>query len=232
MAKGIRAGLLGMLCMMLSSAAIAQVTISGMVIDSTSFKSLPNVHIHISNKALGAITDEQGRFSLKASPFDTLSISIVGYVPVTFPVLVDQEDILIMMTEDVTYLTPIVVTGAFIRSPLIRDRPRVPYRRPKAAKLATGSGIAFDYFSRAQRELRKLQQLIIANEKVSAYNRLVTNPDFKKDMTERYGLSDDAYYKAILSFNQTRIFLIEYKTVEEVMAIMNDYFCQISNHCP
>jgi CarboxypepD_reg-like domain len=227
---GTRIVLLGIFCTA-TYMALAQVKISGIVIDSVSFKSLSNVHIRIKGKSTGTVTDDRGHFTVLAAPFDTLAISIVGYIPVTFPVLINEEDILILMSEDVTYLQPVIVTGAFIRSPLIRDKRNLVYRTPRAAKLVTGSGIAFDYFSREQRERRKLQRLIEVNEKMRSYNQLVTDPDFKNEMTTRYVLTEVEYYSAILNFNQTRITLIEYKTPEEVARIMNDYFCLISNHC-
>lgn len=216
--------------MALSSAAAAQVKISGIVIDSVTFKAISDVHVRINNKA-GTTTDKEGNFNIVAEPFDTLTFSRIGYLPVRFPVILNEEDIMIVMSEDVTYLLPVTVT-AIARSPLIRDKPVVAPRTPKAVPLATGSGIAFDYFSRAQRERRKLQRLLLANEKVYSYNLLISDPDFKDEIINNYALTEVEYYNAVLAFNTNHLANIEYKTIEEVTTILHDYFCRISVHCP
>ncbi|HLT71326.1 MAG TPA: carboxypeptidase-like regulatory domain-containing protein [Cyclobacteriaceae bacterium] len=225
-----RATFLLMVSLALSFSATAQVKISGIVIDSVTFKAIPDVHIRIKDKA-GTTSDKDGNFNIVAKPFDTLTFSRIGYLPVRFPVLLDEEDIMIVMAEDVTYLLPVTVT-ALARSPLIRDKAVVTPRVPKAAPLATGAGIAFDYFSRAQRERRKLQRLLLANEKVHSYNLLITDPDFKDEIVSSYALTDEEYYNAVLAFNTNYLASIEYKTIEEATTILHDYFCRISVSCP
>lgn len=211
--------------------ANAQVTISGIVVDSITFNSIPYAHIGIKGKEGGTVTDKEGRFSLQLKAFDTLLITAVGYVSLTFPALFDQEDILILMKEDVTFLREVTVFGNPIRSPLIKEKPELVIRRPPPARLATSSGIAFDYFSRAQRERRKLQRLISANERVQAYNSIITDPDFKARIQDKYNITDERYYEGVLSFNLNNLDMIYDKTEAEVLTIMDNYFCRISNQC-
>lgn len=227
----IRAAFLFLVVAGVSGAAVAQVRISGIVIDSVTFKAISDVHIRVNNH-VGTTTDEKGSFQVVATPFDTLTFSRIGYLPVKFPVILDEEDIIIVMSEDVTYLHPVVVTAPFPHSPLIRDKPVVAPRTLRPSRLATGSGIAFDYFSRAQRERRKLQRLLQANERVHSYHVLITDPDFKNEIVRTYALTDQAYYNAVLAFNTNHLASIEYKTIEEVTAILHDYFCRISDRCP
>ncbi|MDV3310540.1 MAG: carboxypeptidase-like regulatory domain-containing protein [Cyclobacteriaceae bacterium] len=208
----------------------AQVRVSGIVIDSVTFKALPGVHVRASGVG-GVITDEQGAFSIVAAPFDTLTFSSVGYLPVRFPVVIDEEDIIIVMAEDVTYLRPVVVTAPFIRSPLIREKPEVVPRVSRPAPLASEHGIAFDYFSRAQREKRKLFRMLEANQRVEAYAQLVADPLFKSEMIRRYALTENAYYAAIENFNIHLLDSIAYKTPEEVAGILDNYFCRVSHRC-
>jgi|SRR5690606_8433173 len=210
--------------------AHAQVRVSGIVIDSLTFKALPGVHVRASG-AGGVITDDKGAFSIVAAPFDTLTFSSVGYRPVRFPVILDEEDIIIVMTEDVTYLHPVLVTAPFVRSPLIKDKAEVEQRISRPAPLASEAGIAFDYFSRAQREKRKLFRYLEANQKVEAYARLVADPMFKNEMIRRYSLTENAYYTAIENFNMHLLDSIAYKTPEEVAGILDDYFCRVSYRC-
>lgn len=211
--------------------ATAQVKVSGIIVDSISFNAVPFAHIGVKGKPGGTVADDQGRFMLQLESFDTLHITAVGYIPLTFPVFFDQEDILILMREDVTLLREVTVFGNPILSPLIMEKREIVYRRPSAARLATGSGIAFDYFSKEQRQRRKLQRLVAANEKVDAYNNIITDPDFREGMQEKYKLSEDQYYQGVLSFNLNHIESIHDKNEDEVLVILNDYFCKISGRC-
>lgn len=214
-----------------STSVFSQVKINGIVVDSLSFKPLTNVHIKIKNKTGGTVTDERGFFFIRAVPFDTLLFSSIGYNTLSFPVILDEEDVIILLREDVTYLLPVIVTDKPILSPLIKEKKEFVYRRPAASRLVTGSGIAFDYFSREQREKRKLQKLIAANDKVFAYNQLITDPDFKNEIMRKYGFTEDEFYDAVLNFNLTRLESIEYKEREEVMVVLDNYFCRLSTKC-
>jgi hypothetical protein len=156
----------------------------------------------------------------------------VGYVTLSFPVIFDESDVIILLREDVTYLQAVIVTGRPILSPLIRPKKEYTYHRAAPSKLVTGSGIAFDYFSREQREKRKLQKLITANERVLAYHQVITDPEYKDEVIKKYQLTEDEYYNAVLSFNQTRLHTIEYRKKEEVITILNQYFCSLSKACP
>jgi hypothetical protein len=214
----------------LTPRAHAQVRVSGIVIDSVTFKAISGVHVRASG-AGGVITDEQGAFSMVAAPFDTLVFSSVGYRPVRFPVVVHEEDIIIVMAEDVTYLHPVLVTAPFVRSPLIKEKAAVEQRVSRPTPLASEAGIAFDYFSRAQREKRKLFRYLEANQRVEAYAKLVADPLFKNEMIRRYSLTENAYYTAIENFNLHLLDSIEYKTPEEVAGILDNYFCRVSYRC-
>ena len=220
-----------LLLTMVTSLAFGQVRISGIIVDSMSFKSLPNVHIKNKRTQSGLVSDENGFFKISAQPFDTLVFSAVGYFPLEFPVLTDEEDILIMMAEEVTYLQSVLVTGTMIQSPLIREKRQAVMRKPNPLPLASGSGIAFDYFTKAQREKRKLLKLIEANDRVMVYTHLITDPDFKEGILKRHNLSEEGYYELILKFNVTRIGSVEWKDEEEVVEILESYFCQQTGMC-
>jgi hypothetical protein len=220
-----------MIAFCLSMPAFGQVHISGMVVDSMSFKSLPNVHVQSKKTRAGVVSDESGFFKITAMPFDTLVFSRVGYFPFEFVVVIDEEDILIMMKEEVTYLLPVLVTGKGIQSPLIKEKEELPVRRVNALPMVSGSGIAFDYFSRAQREKRKLLKVIDANERVKAYTLVITDPEFKDSVIRKNRFTEDEYYELILTFNVTRISLVEGKEEDEVIEIMDAYFCSQSGRC-
>ena len=195
-----------------------------MVVDSLSFESLPNVHVKIKNKELGVVSGERGLFSIKAASFDTLIFSAVGYLPYKLPVLFDEEDIIILMSQDVTYLHPVIVEGKPIRSPLIRDKPIPPPATHAPKKMVTDQGISFSYFSREEREKRRLQKLIEANEKIKGYVNVITDPEFKAALLKKYKIQEEEYNRYLLEFNQTQVQQVEGKTEEEVRVILDKFF--------
>lgn len=217
--------------LLLVSPLFSQVKISGIIVDSLSFKSLPNVNIQVKGKPRGTTSDEKGYFSIKVAPFDTLLISEVGYLSVKFPVLVDEEDIIIRMSEDVIYLQAVTVNGRIVASPLIKEKPEIVYRKPTTTKLMSGAGVSFDYFSKQQRERRKLNKLIVANEKVQAYAEVVGDPEFEAMIRKKYAITEADYYRIMTAFNQTMYDKVTSKTREEIIKILDDYFCYQSGRC-
>lgn len=60
-------------------------TISGIVLDSDSLSSLPNVHI-TTHKNTGTVSDVLGQFAFKANVNDTLTFSFIGYKDYVFTI--------------------------------------------------------------------------------------------------------------------------------------------------
>ncbi len=71
-------------------------------------KNLPGV---------GAITDLDGRFSLKVGAYDVLQITFVGYQPVEIPVLSikDKNNLKVIMKEDNQTIDEVVVTASGVQ---------------------------------------------------------------------------------------------------------------------
>jgi len=93
-----------------SSLLMAQGIITGTVTDESSGESLPGVNIV--NPALknGAVTDINGKFSLKANPGDTLVFSFMGYQTKKVPVL-GSAPMNISMSQENKMLDEFVVVG-------------------------------------------------------------------------------------------------------------------------
>ena len=66
---------------------------------------------------VGAITDLDGRFSLKVGPYDVLQITFVGYQPVEIPVLSikDKNNLKVTMKEDNQTIDEVVVTASGVQ---------------------------------------------------------------------------------------------------------------------
>ena len=88
--------------------AVTGQTISGKVMDNTSKQPLSGVSINVVGTSIGATTDANGAFTIKAGPQSKLDISQVGYAPKRISVN-GQQDITIELTIQQTVLESVTV---------------------------------------------------------------------------------------------------------------------------
>lgn len=73
-------------------------------------ETIPGVTIRVKGTDLGTVSDTDGKFSIAASPTDTLAFSFIGYV--TQEVLVgNRSTIDVVMVTDVKDLDEVIVIG-------------------------------------------------------------------------------------------------------------------------
>lgn len=89
--------------------------ITGTVIDKTTKKPVAGATIVVVGTTDGAITDEAGKFALKAKDADKLEVSCVGMVTQIITVSGGIKNIIIDMDADVLAVDDVVVTGYFER---------------------------------------------------------------------------------------------------------------------
>lgn len=94
----------------LSHIVIAQQTVTGQVKDKQTNEPLPGVNILVKGTTSGSNTDHLGNFTLVVGPDAVLVISFIGYKPLEIPVE-GQTSIDVLLEEDATTLSEIVVTG-------------------------------------------------------------------------------------------------------------------------
>ena len=90
--------------------AQTQQPITGTVSDTQG--TLPGVTIQIKGKASGTLTDENGQFSINASPTEVLVFSYVGYKTVETTVA-NQTTLNIQLEEDTTTLKEVVLNAGY-----------------------------------------------------------------------------------------------------------------------
>jgi TonB-linked SusC/RagA family outer membrane protein len=84
--------------------------ITGTVTDATSGEVLPGATIIITGTATGTTTDIEGKFTMRISEGNKISVSFIGYI--TQEIEIDtQTDIAIQLTPDSEQLEEVVVTG-------------------------------------------------------------------------------------------------------------------------
>ncbi len=107
--------ILSILCLTVNISA-QNTIITGIVRDSQSGEALPFVNITTNTKSsvfIGTITDEKGKFSLKAAQrFDTLFFQFVGYKPLAKPIKPNTtQNLTIFLTPETVMLEEIVIAS-------------------------------------------------------------------------------------------------------------------------
>src|SRR5687767_4270381 len=100
-----------LLCLFAPVWVLAQVNVSGTVLDSKD-NPVQFASIKLKNQNLGTTTDSSGKFSLALpGKGGVLEISYLGFRTHTFPVSSNLSDLVIKLQEDVGHLEEIIVTG-------------------------------------------------------------------------------------------------------------------------
>lgn len=111
-----------LLCVVTDTMAQKTVTVSGIVSDSNK-EPLIGVNIIVKDvPGLGAITDINGKYTIKVEPYNRLVFSYIGYK--TQEVLIkEQRSVNIKMEEDVaTTIDEVVITGTGAQRKLVQNR--------------------------------------------------------------------------------------------------------------
>ena len=83
----------------------------GTVYDETN-EPLPGVTVYLRDKInIGTITDEDGKFRIRASRGDMIVFSFVGYEKIEYLVTKEEKDIVITFTETAQELEEVLVVG-------------------------------------------------------------------------------------------------------------------------
>jgi outer membrane receptor for ferrienterochelin and colicin len=97
-----------------SATMLAQTIITGTVKDAKTGETLPGANIKVERKAVGTNTDFDGKFTLNVSdvpPF-VLEISVLGYKTEKVEVKKNNQNIVVLLSENQTFLDEIVVSAS------------------------------------------------------------------------------------------------------------------------
>jgi hypothetical protein len=200
-----------------------QTIIRGIVVDSVSFTALSGVHVTAKNSIQGTSTNSQGFFSITAQPTDTLLFSLVGYSSVEIPLLFEEDGFLIRLHEKSIVLPEIIIKGTRLSPNDIIRTPRV-LPRPMSA----GEGIfsPIDYFSKWQREKRKLLKLIQENDRTITYIQTVNDQEVRETIMEEHSLTEQAYYELLVKFNQQSSNVLYSTNPQEIITSLKTFFAR------
>jgi hypothetical protein len=211
------------LFLLISLSCYSQKQIHGIVIDSGTFSPLSNVNIKIKHSFIGTATNAKGEFRLNVMPRDTIQLSLVGYYTEDFAVSELETTAIIRMTEEIRMLQTITVVPKGDQQKPVRPLHLAPQGKLMNYGL-TGAGINLGYFSKLEKEKRKLALVQAENRRTKSYVAVVCSPEVRERITEQYGISDDDYYGILAQFNLESGNSLYNLTSEELIVVLENYF--------
>ncbi len=199
----------------------AQQSYSGIVVDSVSMNGMGGVYISVKGNGKATVSNQSGLFTISASTVDTLVFSHLGYVTLELPLFLEEDALFIRMREQVSMLQEITIKAMRLYPNEIADRTRVAPRKMAGYQAMESP---FTYFSKTEKEKRKIYRYVEESNKTQTYVQLITDPVVKEIFTKDYQLTEEEYYNLLASFNQ-RYRSIQYSTdPEEIMEALHAYF--------
>lgn len=194
------------------------VTVRGIVVDSLSLVSLPDISIKIKGSNKGTFTTVSGSFYIEALSTDTLVFSSVGYKKLEYPLFDNEDEVLIRLCEDYTLLKEVTTTA--LRPETVTQKER----KIVTPSLAEGIFSPFTYFSKTEKEKRKLIKLRAENKKIKTYVEIVNDPFLRDEIMERFSMTEKNYYETLAKFNQQNRQAAYLTNPEEIKRLLFSFF--------
>jgi hypothetical protein len=181
----------------------SQKLIKGIVVDSATLNNISGVNVKVKNTNRGTSTNAEGIFTIVATEKDTLVFSFVGYSKVMQRVYLEDETMFVRLKEESLLLKEVIIKDiGFHLNQKYTKSPTLTSTKPLKAGSSGGIGVNFAYFSKLEKEKRKLVKVMADNENVRIYLSIVNDPDVKSDIMERYTISEEKFYDLLSMYNE------------------------------
>ncbi len=236
------------ICIVLSFASAAQaqsIYLSGSTRDSTTFDLLPYVTIYNHRSEPVAASNENGYFSLRIEPGDTIVFTRLGYKPVRIAPETTSWDMNVMLPETVRVLDQVVVYDRFIIhgheqiQKAIKENNEVansPIKNPTQAPGATnliqtfGPGMVFNgVLSKllgTDREQRKLSTNKAELIRTQVYYEVMQSNQVREYVSNLFKLEEVDYFKKLERFKIDYPTAVYLKSREEIIRLMIESFAR------
>ena len=186
-----------------------------------SLKGLAGVHVLIKGKSIFAVTNSLGAFQIRSAPADTLVLSMVGYNTTYLPLLFEEEDVMIRMSEKYQLLQEVTISGnRLFESEIVRAERTVPTKMTTAEAFSS----PWTYFSRDQKERRKVVKLINENDRIKTYIQVINDQETREDIMFDFELTETQYYGTLALFNQQSQDVLYSTDPQEIISSLRQYF--------
>jgi hypothetical protein len=87
-----------------------------------------------------------------------------------------------------------------------------------------GAGFSLSYFSKEEKEKRKLARVVAEQERVKNYLLVVCSPDVRQRIMEEYAISEEDYYSILIKFNEQSTGSLYDLTPEELIVVFSNFY--------
>lgn len=209
-------------------AAYSQVKISGTFLDSATFRPVAFVQIQVGTKSIHS-ADANGVFSIMCYPGDTLHITRLGYKTITRVATTDELSLTILMSDVTTQLNSVTIFGRYkpqgYNQWFDNSTMPKPYQNPSVNE-SFGFGLngAISYFTKYERQRRKLRKLQAENLATAVYRSLIASDEVKGHFMSLLNLTEGQYFLKIEAFNSEFPESQYLKEKDDIMDLLTYFF--------
>lgn len=219
--------------------ASAQSFLSGMVADSTTLQSLPNVNIQVKNKTYGTVTDARGFFRIQIAESDTLIFSMVGYSSRVLAVQKVRNLPVIYLREEARILKTIEINADILIPGLDKMKVMDAWENPANTYAKTPGFQGIETFGPGHTfrggdlqhnvEEKKVKEVRAVRDKASRYIEMVNATDVKGKLMADFHITEEKYFALIAGFNQRNQSIIYELSKAELISLLTLYFSENVN---
>ena len=214
----------------IASTAQSNLTVSGVVLDSTTFQALPFVAVQVKSKPIGISTTENGTFTVSCTQGDTLVFTRLGYKPVLLKITKANDRLRIMLAEDTRLLKDVTVYGDYEIKGIDDWKKDLPPNTQIQLKKQTlepppnevavfGPGITIGLGGKDKTK-NKRDEL----SRTETYRKTISDPETKKQLISLYNLTDEQYNKKLERFNEENPDVFYLTSAQEIITMMIQFF--------
>ncbi len=234
-----------MLMMIASAESFSQsIYLSGSARDSSTFDLLPYTTIHSNKGAPLAAADENGYFSLRVNPGDTIVFTRLGYKPVKVAPTQTLWDMNVMLPETVHVLDQVVVYDKYIiqgheliqkslkenakaDGSALKNQTALPGQNSNLIQ-TFGAGVvingALSKLLGTDRERKKVSANKAEIIRTQIYYEVMHSMQVKEYMMGLLNLSEDDYFKSLEKFKVDYPTAVYLQSREEIVRLMVESF--------
>ena len=214
----------------IASTAQSNLTVSGIVLDSTTFQALPFVAVQVKGKPIGISTTENGTFTVSCTQGDTLVFTRLGYKPVLLKITKPNDRLRIMLAEDTRLLKDVTVYGDYEIKGIDDWKKDLPPNTQIQLKKQTlepppnevavfGPGITIGLGGKDKTK-NKRDEL----SRTETYRKTISDPETKKQLISLYNLTEEQYNKKLERFNEENPDVFYLTSAQEIITMMIQFF--------
>lgn len=214
----------------IASTAQSNLTVSGVVLDSTTFQALPFVAVQVKSKPIGISTTETGTFTVSCTKGDTLVFTRLGYKPVLLKITKANDRLRIMLAEDTRLLKDVTVYGDYEIKGIDDWKKDLPPNTQIQLKKQTlepppnevavfGPGITIGLGGKDKTK-NKRDEL----SRTETYRKTISDPETKKQLISLYNLTEEQYNKKLERFNEENPDVFYLTSAQEIITMMIQFF--------